>query len=470
MKQTNKNFIFNVGYQMLMYLFPLVSSAYVSRTLGAENLGTYAYVNSIATICGMFGLLGISNYGNREVAKVRDDRGVLSTVFSSIYTLQIILSSAVLVLFSVAVIFIELDNKILYLIQIVHLLSVLFDISWLFFGLEKFKLTLTRNFVVKVVSTIFIIVFVKSEKDLWVYALIVSSSTFFSQFLLHILSKKYVDFKFVKMKDAFYHFKSCCILFVPVIAFSIYRIMDKTMIGAFSTKTQLGYYENAERLINIPIMVINALGTVMLPHMAYSIHNKSDYKKAILSSMKLALSIGTFAAFGLLVVGKDICIALFGVEYSYSGYLTMILSCTIIASAWANVIRTQYLIPKSMDKIYVLSTFIGAIVNLIFNLILIKPYGAIGACVGTILAEFSIAVFQTIYVRKQLEIWKYFKDFIVTFIKAAGTMTLIYFVGTIIENIFLRIAVQIVLAICLFCILNFKFIFGEFFGFAKKSD
>ena len=168
MKQTNKNFIFNVGYQMLMYLFPLVSSAYVSRILGAENLGTYAYVNSIGTICGMFGLLGISNYGNREVAKVRDDRKILSNIFSSIYTLQIILSSLVLILFSLFAIVSNVENRTLYFIQIIHLLSVLFDISWLFFGLEKFKITLTRNFVVKVISTVLIFVFVNSRNDLWI--------------------------------------------------------------------------------------------------------------------------------------------------------------------------------------------------------------------------------------------------------------------------------------------------------------
>ena len=78
MKSTNKNFIFNVGYQLLMYLFPLLSAAYVSRILGSQNLGTYSYVNSIGTLCGMFGMLGISNYGNREVAKARDQREELS--------------------------------------------------------------------------------------------------------------------------------------------------------------------------------------------------------------------------------------------------------------------------------------------------------------------------------------------------------------------------------------------------------
>ena len=114
MKQQNKNFILNVGYQLLMYLFPLVSAAYVSRVLGANNIGLYSYVNSIVTICGMFGLLGISNYGNRETAKVRDDRKKLSEVFSSVYTLQLMLSAVVLAVYILAITVIPTDNKRLF--------------------------------------------------------------------------------------------------------------------------------------------------------------------------------------------------------------------------------------------------------------------------------------------------------------------------------------------------------------------
>ena len=411
MKQQNKNFILNVGYQLLMYLFPLVSAAYVSRVLGANNIGLYSYVNSIVTICGMFGLLGISNYGNRETAKVRDDRKKLSEVFSSVYTLQLMLSAVVLAVYILAITVIPTDNKRLFYIQALNILSVACDITWLFFGLEKFKLVLFRNFLVKLISLILILIFVRSENDLWIYTLIMSASTFLSQAVLLAMSRKVAEFKFCGVSAVAKHFKSCCILFIPVIAFSVYRIMDKTMLGAMAAKSQLGYYENAERLINIPIMVISALGTVMLPHMAYSIENgKGEYRQTIASSMRLALNIASFSAFGLLAVGKDLCVAIFGKQYSNSGYIVMLLSCTVLASAWANVIRTQYLIPKGLDKIYVTSTLIGAAVNFLFNIVFIRPYGAVGACFGTILAEFSIAVYQSLCIRRELDFGIYLRD------------------------------------------------------------
>ena len=150
MKQQNKNFVLNVGYQLLMYLFPLATSAYISRTLGGENLGIYSYVNSIVTVCAMFCILGISNYGNREVAKIRDNKLQLSQVFSSIYSLQFILSTVVFIIYLLAVVFINTSYKTIFLLQILHIVSAGLNISWLFFGLEKFKITLTRNFIIKV--------------------------------------------------------------------------------------------------------------------------------------------------------------------------------------------------------------------------------------------------------------------------------------------------------------------------------
>ena len=469
MKQQNKNFVLNVGYQLLMYMFPLVTSAYISRSLGAENLGVYSYVNSIVSVCGMFCILGISNYGNRETAKVRDIRTELSKTFSSIYSLQLTMSFIVIAAYSLFILCFKMDYKLIFIIQILHILSVTLDISWLFFGLEKFKITLTRNFVIKVVSFALIVMFVKGPDDLCLYTFIMCTTSVLSQLYLFFEARKYVNFKFVGTKS-FKHFKSVLILFIPVLAYSIYRIMDKTMLGAMCEKQQLGFYENAERVINIPIMVISALGTVMLPHMAHSIANKGEeFKKTIAFSMRLTASISCFSVAALLIVAKDAAEILFGSEFIPSGFLIQLLSTTIIASGWSNVIRTQYLIPVGNDKVYVYSTILGAVVNLILNFIFIPLYGASGACIGTIAAEFSIIIYQTAAVRKELEIKKYFAIYFVMFIKGLFTFVLIYAVGLVISHQILRVTVQAIILVIAFVLLNKNLIFKEFLGLKKRK-
>ena len=52
--------------------------------------------------------------------------------------------------------------------------------------------------------------------------------------------------------------------------------MDKIMIGNQSTMIELGYYENAEKIIYIPLSIITALGTIMLPKMSNLIANNKE--------------------------------------------------------------------------------------------------------------------------------------------------------------------------------------------------
>ena len=470
MKSENKNFLLNVAYQLLSYVFPLITVSYISRRLGVENVGIYSYTYSIVYMFMLAAMLGINNYGNREIAKVRDDREKTSGLFWEIYRLQLLIVGCATIGYIFYTVFLCKEYRNIAAIQGLYLISVFFDINWFYFGLEKFKLTITRNCIIKVASLVLIFCFIRTQDDLAKYTFIMAGSTVISQLYLIISLHKYVDYKKEPLSNSIKHLKSCLILFVPVLAFGIYRVMDKTMIGAFSNVTELGYYENAERLINIPISIINALGTVMLPRMAYLLQNrKSDSKSVIDSSMKLALIMATVMATGLFLIADDIAVLLFGSSFMKSGDIVRILSVTIIASAGANVIRTQYLIPMRFDKIYVTSTLGGAVVNLILNLLLISKFGAYGACVGTIAAEYFVMIYQTIKVKSELDIKKYSVLLLESLIKDVCIMVIAYFFGKIFRNIYIRLMVQIPLAVLLFFVLNYRYIVFEFLG-KKNAD
>ena len=471
MKSENKNFLLNVAYQMLTYIFPLITVSYISKRLGVDNVGIYSYTYSIVYMFMLVGMLGINNYGNREIAKVRDNKEKLSKVFWSIYRLQLMVVGVVIVGYLGYLFLWCKSYRKIAAIQFLYLISVCFDINWFYFGLEKFKLTITRNCIIKVLSLVLILCFVKTQEDLGIYTFIMAGSTVASQLYLIFSLHKYVNRAKTTIWDSIGHLNGCLLLFIPVLAFGIYRVMDKTMLGSLSTVTELGYYENAERLINIPISVINALGTVMLPRMAYLLENKTsaDSRKTIYASMKLALLLASVMAAGLFLISDDVSVVLFGEQFLKSGSIIKALSITILASAWANVIRTQYLIPMRMDSIYVVSTVGGAIVNLILNTLLIGRYGAYGACVGTVAAEYFVMLYQTFRVRKELDITEYVKLFIKDLISAGIIMTVSYCVGGFIVNRFIRLAVNILVAVILFAMANRKYILKEFLGKGESS-
>ena len=68
-----KNFFYQMIYEVFVIVLPFITSPYLARVIGAAGVGEYSYYYSIAFYFVLFAMLGIKNYGNREIAKVRDD-------------------------------------------------------------------------------------------------------------------------------------------------------------------------------------------------------------------------------------------------------------------------------------------------------------------------------------------------------------------------------------------------------------
>ena len=423
MKNLSKNLIYNIIYQILLYIIPFILTPYLSRTLGATQIGEYSYTYSIVYYFMLFTLLGINNYGVRKISKAKREKDALGEAFSSIYGLQLILGLISLIVYNLVSVVLLSTHRTILLIHNLFLISAVVDINWFFFGIEKFDITVTRNAIIKVLSTLLIFMLVKNPDSILVYTIIMAGSTLLSQLYLVAILHKYINFYPLDIsKSIKHHFTKCLVLFIPVIAYSIYRVMDKTMIGGIVSTTELGYYENAEKIINIPIGILTAIGTVMLPFMSKQAKKDQstmgDEKNDILYRMfQVCFLIMIPMAFMLFVIAKDFTSIYFGSGFEKSGDILMLLSSTIIFATVANVIRTNYLIPNEKDKIYVTSTIVGAVVNLILNLIFIKSLGAIGACIGTIAAEASVMFYQIIATRKSIDYKKVFLSIFALIIK-----------------------------------------------------
>lgn len=449
-----KNFIYNVIYQILLLLLPLITTPYIARVIGPEGVGIQSYTSSIANYFLIFAMLGINNHGSRSIAMVRGKKEELSKTFLSIYSLQFITSVITIICYLIYTVFIAREYKIFFWIQMIYVVSAALDINWFFFGLEQFKLTVIRNTVIKLISVCSIFMFVKEYDDLYVYSLIIAGSSLISQAILWKFVKKYIKvtkISFVNIKN---QIKPTLILFIPVIAISIYKTMDKIMIGSMSNVAQVGFFENSEKIINIPLGIITALGTIMLPRISNLQQNGNydEIKKYISVSMEFAMIIAFGAMFGILGVAPSFIPIFLGDNFSECISIVSFLSITLVFIAWANVIRTQFLIPRKFDKIYVISTIIGAVINFVSNLILISKYGALGATLGTILAEASVAIYQTIMVRKYLDVINYFKKSIIYLIPSIIMFLSIRYMKSLFVKPILVAIIQVLIGGAIYCI------------------
>ena len=439
-----KNYIYNLMYQVLVLVFPLITTPYISRVLGAENIGIYGYTISISGYFILFGSLGIALYGQREIAYNQKSKEKYSKVFWEIVLLRIVTMSISLIIFCFTFAF-ENDYKIFYRILILEIIGNCIDISWFFQGLEEFKKTVLRNLIVKILSIVSIFIFIKSKDDIYIYYIIYVLSILVGNASLWIYLPKYLTKIKIRTLTLFRHLKPTISLLVPQIAIQIYTLLDKTMIGTIIyDKSEVGYYDQSQKIIKIILAIVTSLGTVMMPRIASTFidgekEKVSNYMKK--SFNMVFLMVFPFI-FGIIAVSNSFVPVFFGDGYDKVIVLMNVISPIILLIGISNVIGTQYLLPTKKQKEFTISVVCGAIVNFIMNLILIRRFEAIGASVGTVIAEFTVTATQIYFVRKDFNL-KEILCISKNYILSSVVMFIVSFtIGYFINNNIISILVQ----------------------------
>lgn len=407
-KSILKNLSYNVLLQIVLMIIPLVSIPYVSRVLGAEGIGTYSFTLSITQYFIILGTLGIALYGNRQIAYVRDNIQEMSQTFWAIFTLRLISTSIALISYYL-IFWFDDSFRDIRLIQSLHIVSAIFDITWLFTGIEDFKRVVTRNLLIKIIGVIAVFIFVNDANDVMIYTLINVGMSFFSSLIMWL----YVPRILIKVKInktiLTKHFFPVLKLFVPQMASQVYVLLDKTMLGYLADVEQVGFYTQAERIIKSVLEVISALGVVMLPRMSniFASGDHAKMKEYLNFSLVGVSYVAVPMVLGIMGVTNEFVPWFFGSGYDEVKVLMIALSPILIFISLSSVLGVQYLLPSNRVNEFTISIVAGAIVNLSLNWLLIPLFGALGAVLGTIGAELSVLMFQLYFVRESINFPRY---------------------------------------------------------------
>jgi len=408
---TKKNAAYNVAYRMFSVFLPLVTAPYLSRTVGTDGVGLYSLAWSVSYVFCLIGMLGLNDYGVRAIAKVRDNREELDQTFSSIWQMQLLVAGITLLFWFGYVFLVAGEEKIIALHLTWMSVSCLCSFDWCLMGLDQFKPIALRNTFVKLAAAACVFLFVREKDDLWIYGFVWSLATLLGNLSCAMTLRGKVRYRPVPMKESLPHLKPCAVLFISVLAVNIYRTMDKVMVSVIAGVHENGLYENAEKIIYCLSGFISAIGTVMMPKVAYMWKNgeKERIARHIDRSMELILCMVSAMAFGVAAVADRFAPLFFGEDFRYSGTLMVPLAFTLIMIGFANVIRTQVVLPQERDHIFVKSVCCGAAVNLVANACLIPSMKSMGAVAGTLLAEMTVPVVQYLILRKELPYRTYLK-------------------------------------------------------------
>ena len=455
------NYIYSLFYQVFRMILPLITIPYVSRRLGAENLGIFSFTNSVAVYFAMAAYLGFENYGNRLIAQNKHNPQKLNRAFSGAYSFQCISSAIAVAAYIIYMLAFCRNNIVVAWAQLIYVLSELFNISWFYFGLEQFKKTTLINIGVRLASFLAIILFVRSRDDLVIYTVICGLTLLGSSLMLWPGIRRYVRFVRLPWKEIWEYGKGSLVLFFPVLVVSIYRTMDKLMLGNIAGMVDVALYANADKIVEVPYGVITALGVVMIPRMTNMIATGQTQKSLdyIKVSMRFIMLLACGMCFGMLAVGKVFAPVFFGPEFIGSGPLIMVMAPMVIVRACANVVRTQYLLPNKRDKDYIISILGGVVINLVLNSLMIPVWKSVGAAIATLCAESFVALYQIIVSKRDIPVVRYtFRNW---FFLLAGILMFIpvYWIGMNHSASVLTLVIQIIVGVLIYMLIGGVYLF-----------
>ena len=392
-----KNYLYNLSYQILTIILPIITVPYVTRIFTSEALGNYIFYNSIVSYFSLFAMLGIGVYGTKQIAAASD----VSSTFWNIYAIQLIASILAIAVYLIVAFSIPQMSGVIPLIVGITLFANMMDISWLFSGKEDFKKITIRNIVVRLIGVISIFTFVKSSDDLYLYVFLIVIFDFLGQFVMWVPAKKFIKRPSFNAKVIKKNLHPIVLLFLPQVAISLYVVLDRTLLGLLGSYSDVGIYEQGQKLISILLKVVSSLGVVMLPRVANLLSERRD--KEAQNMVKFSFILYNLIIFpmifGLIAVNEVFVKLFLGQNFQDVKYVLYVIVFNIMFVGWTNILGYQVLVVRNKNKEFMLSTTIPAFVSVAVNIAVITFFGYIGASITSVVVEILVFAIQWYYSR-----------------------------------------------------------------------
>lgn len=406
LNRITKNYLYNVVYQIFILLIPIIVTPYLARVLGPDNLGIYSYVFSVTNVISILTLIGIYNYGNRQVAYERNDKQKMSQTFWEIMLLRVLIAVVGSVVYF-AVAFYLKKFTVYFLQYYCFLLAAYIDCTWLYVGVEDMRPAVLKNFFAKLVGVICIFIFVKQSGDIGKYLLILSISILVANMAAYVELGKYIEPVKINVHNLWQHTKNSVWLFFPTIASLIYLQVDKIMIEWLTGQTsQVAFYDNAEKIIMIPLTFITVLSTVMMPRIAneHKQGNKDKINDLIVRAAKTALFLSFPMTFGIAAVSSGFIPWYLGKDFLPVIGALYCLCPIVVSNSLEGISGKQYFTATNQISVLTIAYTSTALLNVVLNFILIPKFNFYGAAIATLLCSYLSVGIQFVVMGRQLNL------------------------------------------------------------------
>lgn len=450
--------VFNIIKTFSSLIFPVITFAYASRILGDVGIGQVNFAKSIVSYFVMFAMLGMNYYGTREGAKLRNDRDAFSKFAHEMLIINGITTIIAYVFLLISLISVPKlqDYRSLLLISSAAILLQGLGLEWMYQAIEEYRYIAIRSVVFQIIAFVALFLFVREKNDVIPYAIITVLAGSGSYLLNFLNARKYIQFRRYDHYEIRGHLKPIFWLFAMVVSIELYTVLDSTMLGFLKGDAAVGRYTAAVKVNKMVISLITAAGSVLIPRLSFYIrHNEGRKLNKLLETFyNYVFLISVPASIGLFMLSDDIIVLFSGNGFISAGLTMKILTPIVLVIPFSMTTNQQTLIPMGKEKLMLIATSVGAVVNLTLNGFLIPLYAENGAAIATVAAETAVAVISFFNIRKYFGMKKVFCRYWQYWVAAIPIPIAVY----LIQLMRLQCAAETIIsiavsAVCYFCIL-----------------
>lgn len=407
-----RNYILNLISSVFNIIIPIVTTPYISKTLGAENIGIYSFTYSFINMVLLTGALGTATHGQRTIAIYRDDIVAKSKVFYEIFLLRCVSIGICLVIFLI-IICLYGKYHIYFLLQLPYFIGAILDITWFFQGDDNFGLLVIRNITFKLLGFFCVLVFVKSESNLGQYVAVMAISNMIGSISMWPKLRK--EIVKVPMRDlrVFQHLQATMVFFIPTLAYQLYTIIDKILLGLLGNEAETGYYEQAHKIITLATTVLSSYNVVVRSKMNYVVNQfkastlriyKEEADRLLNRSIDFVLMLGCPIVTGIFVISSNLTGWFLGPGFEKVGSILKVFCIMVLVNSFRGMLGAAVFNPQGieMQRKANLAQWVAAVVNLVLTALVIPRFYSYGAVTASLVSESLILVLYLIFAKNIL--------------------------------------------------------------------
>ena len=391
------NFLYLTLMQVAGFIFPLLTLPYLAKIIGTNGFGRIAFASAVIIWLQTISDWGFNYTATRNIARNRDDKQIVSKIFSSVFWARCVLM--IFSLFLLVLLFCIIsefkENADIILVTFLMIPGNIMFSEWFFQGIEKMKYITFLNLLAKFFFTICIFLFVKDKDDYILQPLFVSLGFISSGFiaLYIILFRWEIQLTRPVWTDIRKTIKDSTNVFINNLMPNMYNSMATRLLGFFSSETMVGIYSSGKNFVSVSNTMLAIISRTFFPYLS-----RKENKHRIYA--KISICITLIVVVALFVLAPFIIHLFYTEDFSDSIKVLRITSISLLFITLNNVYGTNYLLIHNCDKLLRNIVVVASLTGFLISFPLIYYWGYIGASLTFLFTSMMLGTLSTCFAIK----------------------------------------------------------------------